>query len=111
MKTLGERLCQFRKKNHMKQADLAKQLNVSQQVISNIECGRTSPSIEQLKKLGDIYHVSIDQLVGRDFSGKDENGTEMKIIKCIRQMDESEKELSLGLVSQVAQHRGRNNGN
>lgn len=52
MKTLGERLCQFRKKNHIKQADLAKKMNVSQQVISNIECGRTSPNIEQLKKLG-----------------------------------------------------------
>lgn len=77
----------------------------------HIECGRTSPSIEQLKKLGDVYHVSIDQLVGRDFSCENKNDTEMKIIKYIRQMDESEKELSLGLVSQVAKHRGRNNGN
>ncbi len=39
MKELGKHLAELRKKNHYKQKDLAKELNVSQQVISNIERG------------------------------------------------------------------------
>ena len=86
-------------------------LNVSQQVISNIERGVTAPDIEQLKKFADIYNTSLDQLVGREFFGDDTDVVERKIISYIKQMDDEGKELSLGLLSQVAQHRGSNDGN
>ena len=86
-------------------------LNVSQQVISNIERGVTTPDIEQLKKIADIYNISLDQLVGREFFGDGTDGVEQKIISYIKQMDDEGKELSLGLLSQVAQYRGNNDGN
>ena len=85
-------------------------LNVSQQVISNIERGVTAPDIEQLKKFADIYNISLDQLVGREFLGDDADDVERKIISYIKQMDDKGKELSLGLLSQVAQHRGSDDG-
>lgn len=111
MQKIGERLVELRKKHHLKQTDIADKLNVSQQVISNIERGVTMPDLEQLKMLADVYKMSLDQLVGRDFTGNDINDVESRIIKYVKQMDDEGKELSLGLLSQVAQHRGNNDGN
>ena len=112
MQTIGKRLAEIRKSKKFKQTELAEMLNVSQQVISNIERGVTAPDIEQLKKFADIYNISLDQLVGREFFGDDAaDDVERKIISYIKQMDDEGKELSLGLLSQVAQHRGSNDGN
>lgn len=111
MQTIGKRLAEIRKSKKFKQTELAEMLNVSQQVISNIERGVTAPDIEQLKKFADIYNISLDQLVGREFFGDDTDVVERKIISYIKQMDDEGKELSLGLLSQVAQHRGSNDGN
>lgn len=111
MQTIGKRLAQIRRSNKFKQTELAEMLNVSQQVISNIERGVTAPDIEQLKKIADIYNVSLDQLVGREFFDDNTDDMERKIISCIKQMDDKEKKLSLGLLNQVAQHRGGNDDN
>lgn len=111
MKDLGKHLAELRKKHQYKQKDLAAKLNVSQQVISNIERGFSTPDIELLKKMADLYGISLDYLVDRDFYDEVESEIEKKIISCIKQMDDRGKELSLGLVSQVAQHQGNGNGN
>ena len=111
MQTIGKRLAEIRKSKKLKQMELAEMLNVSQQVISNIERGVTAPDIEQLKKIADIYNISLDQLVGRDFFCDDADDVERKILSYIKQMDDEGKELSLGLLCQVAQHRGSNDGN
>ena len=104
MQQIGKHLADLRKKNHYKQIELAEKLNVSQQVISNIERGLTEPDIAFLKGAADLYNISLDQLVGREFIETKSDDLESK------QMDERGKELSLGLVSQVAQHRGNKNG-
>lgn len=111
MQKIGERLSEYRKKNKFKQAELAEKLHVSQQVISNIERGVTTPDLEQLKILADIYKVSLDQLVGRNFVRDDSDDYEHQVINYLKQMDAQGRELSLGLLSQVAQHRGNNDGN
>lgn len=111
MQKLGEHLAELRKEKNYKQTELAEKLNVSQQVISNIERGVSAPDIELLKKIADIYNISLDQLVGRDFVATGADSLERRIISYIKQMDEKGKELSLGLVSQIVQHRGSNDGN
>jgi transcriptional regulator with XRE-family HTH domain len=111
METIGKRLAEIRKGKNLKQVELAELLNVSQQVISNIERGVTAPDIEQLKKMADLYNISLDQLVGREFYCDNDDELEQKIISYVKQMDDEGKELSLGLLSQVAQHRGNNDGN
>lgn len=111
MQKLGENLAVLRKKYGYKQAEVAAKLNVSQQVVSNIECGKTTPDIDFLKKAADLYEISLDQLVGRAFTSNGADDLERQIIRYIQQMNKSEKELSLGLVSTVAQHRGNNDGN
>lgn len=111
MQKLGEHLAALRKKYGYKQAELAAKLNVSQQVISNIECGKSTPDINFLRGAADLYELSLDQLVGRTFSSNGTDDLERQIISYVQQMNVAEKELSLGLVSTVAQHRGNNDGN
>lgn len=111
MQKLGEHLAVLRKKYGYRQAEVAAKLNVSQQVISNIECGKTTPDIGFLKKAADLYEISLDQLVGRTFTSNGTDDLERQIISYIQQMNTAEKELSLGLVSTVAQHRGKNDDN
>ena len=111
MNMIGKRLAEIRREKNYKQTELAEKLNVSQQVVSNIERGVTMADIELLKMIADIYNMSLDQLVGREFWCNDADDMERKIIRCIKQMDDAGKELSLGILNQVAQHRGRNDGN
>lgn len=99
MQTIGKRLAEIRKSKKFKQTELAEILNVSQQIISNIERDVTTPDIEQLKKIADIYNISLDQLVGREFFGDNTDDIERRIISYIKQMDDEGKELSLGLLS------------
>lgn len=72
--------------------------------------GLRPQTLNSLKKFADLYNISLDQLVGRDFFNDDADEIERKIISYIKQMDDEGKELSLGLLSQVAQHRGSNDG-
>lgn len=60
---LGENILKLRKENKFSQEELAKQLNVTRQTISNWELGETQPTPEQLKILSKIFNVSIDELL------------------------------------------------
>lgn len=108
---IGSRLAELRKKNNYTQKELAEKLNISQQIVSNIERGQTEPDINFLKGAADLYNISLDQLVGREFSGGEIDSVERKIMSAIEKMDDKGKELSLGLVNQLIQHRGNNDGN
>ena len=46
MNMIGKRLAEIRREKNYKQTELAEKLNVSQQVVSNIERGVTMPDIE-----------------------------------------------------------------
>ncbi len=106
---IGKRLAQLRKENGFTQKELANELNATQQVVSNIERNASTPDIDFLRKLADLYGVSLDELIGRKIITKDRNILEQQIINIIGQMDESGKELSLSLVNQVAQHQDKKN--
>lgn len=62
------KLKELRLKYNLRQEDLAKRLNKTKSGYGYYESGRTEPDIETLCKLADIYHVSIDELVGRNFN-------------------------------------------
>ena len=60
---LGEKLMQARKAAGLTQADVAAKLNVSRHAVSRWESGQSKPSTEKLLALGDLYGLSIDQLL------------------------------------------------
>lgn len=50
---------------NLTQEQLAKMLNGKKSLVSNYENGYSTPDIETIIKLADIFDVSIDELVGR----------------------------------------------
>lgn len=62
----GERLIVFRNRKGLSQDELSQKLGVSRQSISNWENGSSQPSIEFVKKLSEIYEVSVDDLLNCD---------------------------------------------
>lgn len=61
-----ERIRELRMLFNMKQKDLADSLNVTQATIAGWETGRRKPDHDALKRLADIFDVSIDYLMGHD---------------------------------------------
>ena len=60
---LGTKIYECRKKNGMSQEALAGKLNVARQTVSNWEIEETSPNPDQLKKLSNIFNISLDELL------------------------------------------------
>ncbi len=58
------RLRDLREDHDLKQTDIAKLLNCSQQVYSNYELGQRDIPTEILIRLSEYYHVSVDYLLG-----------------------------------------------
>ena len=61
--TIGESICQHRKRLGMSQEMLGKRLLVSRQTISLWEKNQTVPTIDNLIRLKEIFGVSIDDIV------------------------------------------------
>lgn len=62
------RLKELRKMRKWKQNDVAQILSCSQSVYSRYESGVRQPSLDIIKKLADIYDVSVDYLMGYNSS-------------------------------------------
>ena len=65
METFGTRLAALRKQRGMTQDSIADKLNISAQAMSKWENDLTSPDIDTLLKLSDIFDISLDELMGR----------------------------------------------
>lgn len=68
----GERIAEYRTKQHMSQNDLADALDVSRQSVSKWETDASVPELEKLVQLCDIFGVSMDVLVRGKVCGEEE---------------------------------------
>lgn len=59
----SNRLYQLRKQNGFSQEELAGRLNVSRQTVSKWEVGDSTPDMEKLSAMSDLFDVSLDYLV------------------------------------------------
>ncbi len=62
-KKIGENIRKIRKENKLTQKQLARNLNVSQQLVSRIEKGYENSSIITLKKIASVLNVQIGYLI------------------------------------------------
>lgn len=62
--TLNEKLQKLRKESNMSQEKIAELVGVSRQSVSKWEIGLSKPDTENLIHLAEIYHVSLDELIG-----------------------------------------------
>lgn len=60
---IGKFIYELRIKNNYTQKELANMLSVTSQAISKWENGRGIPDIEQLKKLSEIFNISLNELL------------------------------------------------
>ena len=63
-----QNLKSIRRESGYTQKQVAEYLNVVESCYANWEQGRTEPNIEMLRKLGKIFHVSVDDLINGDES-------------------------------------------
>ena len=69
--SLGNNLFNVRKKSGLSQEDVAEKLGVSRQTISKWELDETLPDIQQSKKLSNLYHLTLDELIEFDVDVKE----------------------------------------
>lgn len=70
---VANNIIKLRKENKLTQAELAQKLNYSDKAISKWERGESIPDIEILKKIGDMFGVTVDYLItenAEQFKGK-----------------------------------------
>ncbi len=79
---------ELRRKNNMTQMNLADELAVSYQAVSNWERGNSMPDISKLGELARVFHCSIDELLGESRETEavkrvmsDDSGTALQTIK------------------------------
>lgn len=68
----NSKLYELRKKKGLSQEELANKLNVSRQTISKWELGDSTPDMEKLIAISDLFEISLDQLV----LGKEQSSAE-----------------------------------
>ena len=68
----NEKLIMLRKQNNLSQEQLGDKLEVARQTISKWELGETTPEMDKLIKLSEIFSITLDELV------KDEKETEVR---------------------------------
>ena len=69
--SLGNSLFNARKKSGLSQEEVAEKLGVSRQTISKWELDETLPDIRQSKRLSDLYHLTLDELIDFDIDVKE----------------------------------------
>lgn len=62
---LSTTLRELRERNRYSQKVVAVRLGCSSSIISSYETGERTPSVQNLVALADLYHVSVDYLLGR----------------------------------------------
>jgi XRE family transcriptional regulator, regulator of sulfur utilization len=62
-KKLGENLKRIRMEKGISQGDIARSLDVSRGFVSNIENGKTNPTLATIAKLAQAIGVSSDELL------------------------------------------------
>lgn len=64
--TFGEKIKKLRAASDMSQDELAEKLFVTRTAVSKWETGKGYPSIDSLKLLSDLFHISMDELISDD---------------------------------------------
>ena len=66
----NEKLIMLRKQHNLSQEQVAEKLKVARQTISKWELGETTPEMDKLIKMSEIFNITLDELI------KDKNNDE-----------------------------------
>lgn len=83
---IGKQIKKYRKNKNITQSDIAKILGVEPGTISKYESGIIEPNIESLKKLAEIFEITVDQLINED--NKRIDVSEINVLEILREQKE-----------------------
>ena len=63
MNEISNSIKTLRKENHLSQDQLAEKLYVTRQAVSNWENGKNQPYLETLKRIAEVFDVSVERLL------------------------------------------------
>lgn len=82
----NNRLYQLRKQKGLSQEELANRLNVSRQTVSKWEVGDSTPDMEKLIAMSDLFDVSLDKLVmGKEDEEKPPSTTKSEVVTVLNE--------------------------
>ena len=103
--TLGENLKKVREAAGLSQAKLGEMLSTGVRTISDYETGKSTPSLDYLRRFCELFKVPIASLVGfgHEKTGKhssylsfpDLNKEELEVIKLLRSLDDEDRKKAL----------------
>ena len=81
----GQKLLSLRKEKGLSQEELGGQLKVSRQTVSKWELGETTPEMDKLILISELFTISLDELIkgkgASDVNSKDADTSEAKLDK------------------------------
>lgn len=93
--TLGQRIQELRKKANLSQSDLAAKIDISYPQMSRYEIKDVQPPADVLKRLADVFGVSIDYLVNGSLEQKAESTIDdnelLQQFKEVEQMNDDDR--------------------
>ena len=66
----NEKLIMLRKQHNLSQEQVAEKLGVARQTISKWELGETTPEMDKLILVSEIYNITLDELMKEENEGK-----------------------------------------
>lgn len=105
---MKNRIKELRQKNHMSQVRLSIELEVSQETVSAYEKGKCYPSFQTLLKLSEIFHSSIDYIMGLSdanlYISNNLRDDEAELLRLYRMLNQKGKELALAYTQGIADY-------
>lgn len=89
----GERLIYLRKCKKISQRKLGSLLDLSQSAIAKYERNESEPDISTLKKMSQIFDVSLDYLINEEETITLRKDKYNKLIECSQKMADMQREL------------------
>ncbi len=85
----NNKLYELRKQKGLSQEELANRLNVSRQTVSKWEVGESTPDMEKLVAISELFDISLDELV---------------LDKAVKKDEASEQKVKSDLYSDIKEH-------
>lgn len=106
------RIKELREEKRMTQVRLSIELSVSQEMISQYECGKSFPSVQNLMKMSELFGASCDYILGisdvkRVTSLKDFTADEIDFISEYKMLHVTEKAMAKAYVQALADKQKR----
>ncbi|MCH1952232.1 helix-turn-helix transcriptional regulator [Enterocloster sp. OA13] len=77
-KEISEKLLCLRKKASLSQVEVSRELGISRQTLSKWETGKSCPDAIFIKKISEIYKVSIDELMDNNYNLQNEKISDVR---------------------------------